>query len=124
MSNPFECNVCKKRVHGRNVNDLKCCEGAKFTALVKICLLAPKKEITENTVVHTSPDSFGGKPLPAGAEWVTMCNLPSLMTRQGQRVVTRWPGAVTCETCLKKYEEKLKELEEKEYQDNIEYIDN
>jgi len=120
--NPFECSVCKKHVHGRNINDLSCCPDARFTPLVRICLLGVSKELPNNHVIHTSPESFD-KPVIPGQKWATFCNAPSLRTNYGQRVVTRYPPAANCKRCLEVYEKMRKEAEDKEYQDNIEFID-
>lgn len=120
--NPFECSVCKKLVHGRNVNDLKCCPNARFAPLTRICLLGTQKDLPNNTIVHISPESYD-KPVIPGQKWATFCNAPSLRTNYGQRVVTRHPTAVTCGKCLEEYNKRLKEAEEKEYLQNIEYID-
>ncbi len=120
--NPFECSICKKHVHGRNINDLKCCPNAKFIALTRICLLGTEKDLPNNTIVHTSPEHYE-KPVPSGQKWATFCNAPSLRTPNGQRVVTRHPTAATCKRCLDVYEQKRKEAEERQYLESIEFID-
>lgn len=103
---PFECQTCKKRHHGINVTQLRCCPNAKFSQLVSICLLVPKKEAETHTVVHVSGDYM--LPSPVGVEWVTGCN-----AKRRPDVVTRSPVAVTCGRCLKFYEKRIEEEKKK-----------
>lgn len=98
----FECQKCRRRMFHPSQRLAKCCEGAKQTQLVNICLLIPVNDEPKNRVVHIT----GNNPslmAPSGQKWATACNSTSL-----PQVTTTVPRACTCYRCRKWVEAKEK----------------
>jgi len=105
----FECQRCRRRTFHPSQRLAKCCEGAKQTQLVNICLIIPVEEIPKNRVVHTSTGN-GVLMVASGQKWATACNAITL-----PQVTTAVPKAATCFRCRKWIESKEKlELAKKE----------
>lgn len=98
----FECQKCRRRTFHPSQRLAKCCEGARQTQLVNICLLVPYETEPSNRVVHTT----GNNPsfmATSGQRWVTACNSTKL-----SQVTTTVPKASTCYRCRKWVEAKEK----------------
>lgn len=98
----FECQKCRRRAFHPSQRLAKCCEGAKQTQLVNICLLIPFEDEPKNRVVHTTSDN-PELMAPSGQKWTTACNATSI-----PQVTTTVPRACTCYRCRKWVEAKDK----------------
>ena len=110
---PYRCSKCQKTIHTFDLIKAKCCPGAVFEPLVKICLLVVESEAEGKPLIHQTGEFH--LPSPTGRKWATACGAKKLPP-----VTSRVPEACTCKKCLDWYSKKLEEHRQAEMESEIE----